>query len=168
MSMMGLPPNSIGIEQEPPKEESAHEEEQEERDCTPFLRALIPDDPKLLVAMEYFLLASPTRQLSQLGDRESLKKARDGARAAGDDMTARIDYESAAKIALYEGDRGAFEDLLSLAEKVTSSRDNFAELHRILLNNVDGALGIADEYYEEMAKGRAQASVANSNPNPSA
>jgi hypothetical protein len=167
MSMMGLPPNSIGLEQESPKDEPTHEEEQEERDYTPFLRALIPNDPKLFVSMEYFLLASPTRQLSQLGDRESLKSSGDGARAARDDTTARIDYESAAKIALYEGDRGVFEDLLSLAEKVTPSHYNFAEFHRVLLNNVDEALRIADEYYEEMAKGRGQASLTNSNSNPS-
>jgi hypothetical protein len=164
--MTGFTPNSMGAPEEDfGKGHFITEETEQEPEYTSTLQELIPNDRRLFVAMEYFLLASPTRQLSQLGDMDSLKKEGDRAKSAGDKITARINYESAAKVALYEGDREAFESLLKLADNVTSGSDDYAQFHRTLLDHIDEAVRIADEYYEKTAEAHGRKTVA---ANPSA
>jgi hypothetical protein len=111
------------------------------------LRELIPDDQALYEAMEHFLLASPRRQVDQLGDRAGLRKSADEAKAAGKTVQARIDYESAAKLALYYHDKEDFIRMLELADEMTTEGDSFGQFHLTLLNNVDRAMEIADKYF---------------------
>jgi hypothetical protein len=111
------------------------------------LRELIPDDQALYEAMEHFLLASPRRQADQLGDRAGVRKSADEAKAAGKTMQARVDYESAAKLALYYHDKEDFIRMLELADAMTTERESFSQFHRTLLNNVDRAMEIADKYF---------------------
>jgi hypothetical protein len=127
----------------------------------PRLDVLIPGDPELREAMEYFLLAAPQRQLDQLGDPQVLKRSGDKAGAAGDNMTARINYENAAKIALYYDNAEDFENMLRSAESVTPSTEGFSQFHRTLLSQVESALKIAKIYYGQIAKTRAAIAKAN-------
>jgi len=147
--MMGLPPEGLDVAEEFRKDMVR---ESEEPDYAPRLEALIPDDRRLFVAMQYFLLASPARQLSQLGDVESLRRSGDQSKTAGDDLMARINYENAAKIALYEGDETAFETLLRLADSISGGQGEFGEYHRTLLIDVEKDVRIAKEYYSHIAK----------------
>jgi hypothetical protein len=122
------------------------EEEQEKPLQRPELTRFVPKDNELYEPMEFFLLGSPKRQLLQGGDSETLRKAADEAMAKGSKTFARINYESAAKIALYKQDRVSFEQSLEMAEVVTSD-DQFGRYHRILLQRIDEAMRIAKEYY---------------------
>jgi hypothetical protein len=146
--MMRPPKDETEMRQELREGELEREEEEEERsEKTAPLKSLIPDDPSLYEAMEYFLLGSPKRQLEELGDPAALKRVADEAKSSGNDIAARINYESAAKIALYEHNRDSFKSLLELADEVTSQGEEFKEFHRTLLNNADRAMKVADEYY---------------------
>jgi hypothetical protein len=148
--MSGIPIDNINVKKEFEREAV----QDEEPDYTPILRELVPDDPKLYAAMEFFLLASPARQIAQLGDYASLKEKGDQARSSEDRLMARIDYESAAKVALYEQDRQAVEELLTLSEKVTAPGEHFGELHRTLLGEIDKAMRIARDYYARIQQSR--------------
>jgi hypothetical protein len=147
--MMRAPPGESEMAQEPSESKLEREVESEEagqKAGTPLL-TLIPNDRDLFEAMEFFLLASPSRQVQQLGDWPSLKKVAEEAKSSGNTLFARINYESAAKIALYEQNKEEFRSLLTLAEEVTTSGERFGEFHRILLDKTDQALQIAREYY---------------------
>jgi hypothetical protein len=117
------------------------------------LKSLIPNNPKLLEAMEYFLLASPERQLGQLGDLDNVRKTAEQSQQSGNLLMARINYESAAKIALYEENKGAFQDMLSSAQKVTPPEEKYGEYHTTLLNNIDTAMQVAKQYYSRIPHG---------------
>jgi hypothetical protein len=126
------------------------EEEQRMIQSRPSLAKFIRDDRDLYEAMEFFLLGSPKRQIMQDGGQASLKKTADEAKISGDKLAARINYESAAKVALYEQDAAGFKDMLELAEGVTSEDDKFGRFHRALLLDVDETMRVAREYYAEL------------------
>jgi len=119
---------------------------------SPSLESFIKDDPALLEAMEFFLLLRPEDSTLELGEPGSLKVRGDEARAAGDDVTARILYESAAKIALYRQRKDEFRDLLALAGEVTAPGDRFDGFHRTLLRELDEAVRVAGEFYRELGR----------------
>jgi len=128
------------------------EEQQTVHNAVP-LETLVPDDASLREAMEYFLLAAPDRQLEQLGEPSALKKTADEAMNSGDRLSARIAYESAAKIELYMQNKEEFNRLLTLAEKATPPGGRFKELHRVLLDKIDRAMQVAKDYYASFVDG---------------
>jgi hypothetical protein len=113
------------------------------------LGELVPDNQMLRKAMEYFLLGSPERQLVQLGDVNSLRTEAEKAKAKGDKIRARIHYESAAKVALYEDRLTEFKQSLLLANEVTGKNERYFEFHRTLLQNLDEVRLIADKFYSQ-------------------
>ncbi len=70
--------------------------------------------------------ALPKRQQMQEGESESIRGAADEARMPGDNLSARINYESAPKMAIYEHDREALKELLELATGLRTSRGSGA------------------------------------------
>ncbi len=116
----------------------------------PSLEALVANGMALHDAMEYFLLLNPREQVAQLGEPEDLKRTADEARASGDKILARIDYECAAKIALYRQRRDMFLSMLSPAEKVTPPNQRFSTFHRVLMRESDAAFRIAKDFYSEL------------------
>jgi hypothetical protein len=128
------------------KLEQEVEEEQANPPQRPSLEKLVAKDRDLYQALEFFLLASPKRQLMQEGEPASIKEVADEARLSGNNLSARINYESAAKMALYEQDREALKELLELADGVTNV-ERFRGYHRAILQNLDEAIRIAKEYY---------------------
>jgi hypothetical protein len=115
----------------------------------PSLGDLVPDNPVLLEALEYFLLGSPERQLVQLGDLGSLRTKAEKAKAKGDRTLARINYESAAKVALYEDRPTDFKESLLRANEVTDKNERYFGFHRTLLQNLVEVRRIADEFYSQ-------------------
>jgi len=127
-----------GAEQEQSREETPQ--------IRPSLKDLVPNAPEFYEALEYFLLGDPERQISQLGEPDSLLTKGDTARAAGDNLHARVEYESAAKIAIYEQNKEAAKKFLVLAEEV-SDNEKYSGFHRTLLKDIDQVVRIAKAYY---------------------
>jgi hypothetical protein len=118
----------------------------------PQLVELVPNDRSLYEAMEFFLLINPREQISSLGDFATVKRTADEARSAGDDLQARINYETAAKIALYNQNRKLFVSMLTLADGVTPTDQDFAAFHRTLLTKTDEAMRVARDFYAELER----------------
>ena len=113
------------------------------------LRDLVPNDEKLYVAMQTFLLGDPKRQLPLLGTSDSLLIKGDEEKSRGENSMARFDYETAAKIELYRMNRQAFEKFLRLANDIAVSGDRDKVFLETLIANEDEALRISKEYYRE-------------------
>jgi hypothetical protein len=126
------------------------EEEQERPKSPPSLQKLIPNNQGLYEAMEFFLLGSPKRQVLQEGGLESLKKTADQERDSGNKIMARINYESAARIAIYEQNKDEVKEFLELADGVTGDDERFSKFHRTLLSDLDETMRVAQQYYSEL------------------
>ena len=128
------------------------EREQEKPPERPPLEKFVPKGSSLYEAIEFVLLGSPRRQMMQNGDSISLEKVADDSAKARDRVGARINYESAARVALYERDRERFRRMVERAEEFTSDGQRFSMLHKTLLENLNDILRIATEYYDEFEK----------------
>lgn len=128
------------------KVEQEVEQEQSKPIHRPKLEDFVRKGQDLYEAMEFFILASPKRQALQDGSSASLRKQGDEARQAGNNILARINYESAAKLALYEQDRESLKTLLEMADEVTKV-ERFKNYHHVLLRNLDQVMKIAKDYY---------------------
>src|ERR1700730_7574244 len=73
------------------------------------LKDFIPNDEKMFVALQNFLLADPERQVAMLGDTDLLVTKGDAAKARGDKLVARMSYETAAKIEIYKQNKESAE-----------------------------------------------------------
>ena len=126
---------------------------------TPELQRYVPEDGALYRAMEFFLLLNPEEQALRLGEPDALKLSADEAKASGNHLLARINYESAAKIALFRQNRTQFTSMVSLADQVTPADQEFAALHRTLLRETDAAMRVARDYYGELTRLRRSAGL---------
>jgi len=137
-------------ETERPEEIKTKEQEEKGHSKSDLrLRQLAPNDEKLYLALENFLLADPKTQIPNFGgDSDSLIEKGDEARSRGNKMMARANYETAAKIAIFKQNRDRAIRFLALAEEVTETEDTkHSELHKTILANMDKVLRISKEYY---------------------
>ena len=117
------------------------------------LELLAPNNPKMYHALQNFLLADPERQIIQLGDAESFKKKADEElKRGGDKLTARVNYEYAAKIEIYNQNRENASTYLTLARNMTNENDPHHEYCETMLSNMDEAMRISKEYYDKVAR----------------
>jgi hypothetical protein len=125
--------------------------EQEKPAKRPPLDSLVPRNDELFAAMEFILLGSPERQILQGGDLPALERTAEEAARSGNGTRARIEFESAARVALFEQNKDKLGDMLERADEFSAKGDSFSRMHQILLKNLDKAMGVAREYYSELA-----------------
>ncbi|MDG6998661.1 MAG: hypothetical protein JRN15_06050 [Nitrososphaerota archaeon] len=75
---------------------------------------------------------------------ESIIQAGDSAKANGDNLMARVNYETAARIALYEQNKDEVIRCVTLAEQAQPR-----ELHKTLLSKIDKVMTISHRYYHD-------------------
>jgi hypothetical protein len=111
------------------------------------LRDLAPND-ELYEAMENFLLGDPKNQIPQLGDPAEILGKEDSTASKGEDLIARAQYETLAKVAIYKQEPELVKKSLDEAAKATNPADRHARMQKTIQNNMDEVLRIAREYYE--------------------
>jgi hypothetical protein len=111
------------------------------------LRDLVPND-EIYEAMENFLLGDPENQIQLLGDPNEILAKADEAKGKGEDLIARAQYETLAKIAIYKQDRRLAQKSLELAGTATNPSDRHANMQKSILANLDQVIRIARDYYK--------------------
>jgi hypothetical protein len=115
------------------------------------LKQLVKDD-NLYEAMENFLLGDPANQIPQLGEPEEIIAKSKHKVTGGVDLMLRADFETAAKIAIYEQKTELAKDSLELAYNVTSPEDKHARMQRTILEDLSEVMNIASDYYTTKEK----------------
>jgi hypothetical protein len=115
------------------------------------LKELVPNDA-IYEAMENFLLGDPESQIPQLGSSDVILGKADNATAKGEDLMARAQFETMAKVAIYQQDRELAKKSLELASKVTNPSDRHAWMQKTIMDNLDDVMGIARDYYRTKEK----------------
>lgn len=110
------------------------------------LQKLVSDDPKMLAALQNFLIVDPERQLPLLDNVETLLAKGNAARDQGFDQAARADYEIAAKIEIYKQNKESAASFLVLAEGVSEKLGAHFQYQETLLADMDKALRISLAY----------------------
>jgi hypothetical protein len=110
------------------------------------LRDLAPTD-QIYEAMENFLLGDPENQIPLLGEPGEIIGKGNEAKEKGEDLVARAQYETMAKVAIYKQDKDLAKSSLEYAEQVTDPADRHARMQRTILENLDQVIGIAKDYY---------------------
>lgn len=106
---------------------------------------LVANDQKMYLAMQNFLLLAPDRQIPQLGEVSSLLARGDTAKASGNNLEARADYETAAKIEIYNQNKESARSCLILAEAVSEEQQHH-EFQETMLADIDEVLRISKAY----------------------
>lgn len=107
------------------------------------LKSIVGDNQQMYDAMENFLLGSP-KEMRLLGEVSSLLIKGDAAKAAGDNIGARVDYETAAKIEIYNQNKDGASNCIAQAEEVSESKHH--EFQETMLANMDEVLRISKAY----------------------
>jgi hypothetical protein len=113
------------------------------------LKELVSTD-EMYYAIEYFLLGDPKRQIEQLGDIEGLVEKGNSSKAESDNVKARYNYETAAKIELFRGNKDGLRRFLTFAQEVTEPNDKYFKFQRTILDNIDETLRVANNYYQSI------------------
>jgi hypothetical protein len=140
-------PATVGGNEEPAIEVAERKKDEKVHEyADKRLQSLVKSD-EMYYAMEYFLLGDPERQISQLGDSETLLKQGDESKAKDQIVYARTNYETAAKIAIYRGDKEMARKCLVKAQEVTEQDDKRYRLMTTLIDGIDEATSVARSYY---------------------
>jgi hypothetical protein len=115
------------------------------------LRKLTPDD-RMYEAMENFLLGDPESQIQLLGTKEEILGKADEARSKGENLIARAQYETMAKVAIYQQNADLTKKSLDLAATVTDPSDKHATMQKTIEGNVNQVIKIARDYYQTKEK----------------
>ena len=110
------------------------------------LKDIVVDDQRLYFAMQNFLLTSPQRQLPLLDEVSLLVTKGDVAKAAGKNLEARADYETAARIEIFEQHKESARTCLELADGVSENASQHHEFHQTMLANMDEVLRISRDF----------------------
>ena len=109
------------------------------------LNELCQGDSRLHKALSNFLLLEPQRQLPFLGTAEDFAKKASSALARNNPIEARTDFETAARIEIYNGN---IEKVKTFLEKAQGLPDKYGEESRLtLLANLERAIEIAAQYF---------------------
>jgi hypothetical protein len=110
------------------------------------LKDFIPNDEKMFAALQNFLLADPERQVAMLGATDSLLAKGDAAKAKGDKLVARMNYETAAKIEIYKQNRDTAEKSIRLANEVSERNDLHRASYETMLGNMNEVMRVSKLY----------------------
>lgn len=114
------------------------------------LRELAKSD-SMFRGLENFILADPERQIEDLETSKLVSEAEQAERR-GDSAIGRADYETAAKIAIYNLNKQDAQRYLGMAHKVTTKEDEHYQFQQTLLNNLDEVLQVSSEYYRTVPR----------------
>ncbi len=112
------------------------------------LKNLVISDPKMFAALQNFLIVDPERQIPLLDSVSTLLAKGDAAKAQGNRMTARADYEIAAKIEIYRQNKDSARTFLVLAEGVSDKGQPHHEYQETMLANMDKVMRISNEFQD--------------------
>lgn len=112
------------------------------------LKELVAKDEKMYHALQNFLLAGGDGQIARLGKVGDLLAKGDSAKAKGNNRSARVDYETAAKIEIYNQNRESARNCLILAESVSDKGETHHEFHETMLADMDEVLRISKAYHD--------------------
>ncbi|MDG7001705.1 MAG: hypothetical protein JRN15_21615 [Nitrososphaerota archaeon] len=107
-------------------------------------------DERLHKAISNFLLLRPAEQISQLDSTETLIRKAESA-GKGDQTTARISLETAARIEIYKGDKERVRMLLERAQQLSTDGSVNRET---MLSKLDDVMRISREYYHQKQQSR--------------
>jgi hypothetical protein len=107
------------------------------------LKDIVVGNQRLYFAMQYFLITSPARQIPQLGGVDLLLGKADAAKAFGKNLEARVHYETAARIEIFEQHRESARKCLELADGVSDNASQQHEFHETMLANMDEVLRVS-------------------------
>jgi hypothetical protein len=110
------------------------------------LENLALDDPNMYAALQNFLIVDPGRQIPLLDDVNTLQVKGDAAKADGNNMSARADYEVAAKIEIYKQNKESATNFLVLAEGVSDKQLEHHRYQETMLADMDKVLRISKSY----------------------
>ncbi len=105
-------------------------------------------DDEFHEVVRHYLLAEPERQIEQLGRVETLLADAERVGEKGQRTLARVNYELAAKIEIYNQNKEGAEKCLRLAEKVTDKEQDH-RAHKMMLGRIDDVLRISNEYHRK-------------------
>lgn len=141
---------AIGGNQEPIEAaEQIKKDEEVHEYADARLKSLVKSDD-MYYALEYFLLGDPQRQVTQLGDSESLLQKGDDAKSKNNYIIARTNYESAAKVEIYKGNKDAARKCLVKGLEAAEEDDKRSRLMTTLIDSIDEALSVAKSYYDAL------------------
>jgi len=112
------------------------------------LKNLIVSNPKMYAALQNFLIVDPERQIPLLDDVNKLLTKGDEAKAQGNRMTARADYEIAAKIEIYRQNKESARTFLVLAEGVSDKGQPHYQYQETMLADMDKVMRISNEFQD--------------------
>ena len=110
------------------------------------LEKLVTDDPNMYAALRNFLIVDPERQMPLLEAVSALLAKGDAAKAQGNNLTARADYEIAAKIEIYKQNKDSATSFLVLAEGVSDREQQHFGYQETMLADMDKVLRISSAY----------------------
>ncbi len=116
-----------------------------------LLDELCGDDSELKKALTLVLLLNPARTSKMGGIDSHLEKAK-GYEEKGDEVRARVEYQVAGELALYDGNLAHVQKLFKKAAEADPDYDhkNIYEFF-IRRENAEKAVNIAKEYYKRSA-----------------
>jgi hypothetical protein len=112
------------------------------------LKNLSLSNPRMFAALQNFLIVDPERQIPLLDDVNKLLAKGDAAKAEGNRMTARADYEIAAKIEIYKQNKESAKTFLVLAEGVSDKGQPHHEYQETMLADMDTVMRISNEFQD--------------------
>ena len=110
------------------------------------LENLVTDEPKMYAALQNFLIVDPERQIPLLDSVSALSARGDASKAEGNSLSARADYEVAAKIEIYRQNKVSAMNFLVLAESVSDKKLEHFGYQQTMLANMDKVLSISRAY----------------------
>ncbi len=110
------------------------------------LGSLVSDDPNMYAALQNFLIVDPERLIPLFDDVGTLLAKGDAAKAQGNNLTARADYEIAAKIEIYRQNKDSATNFLVLAEGVSDKGQQHFGYQETMLADMDKVLRISKAY----------------------
>lgn len=110
------------------------------------LKGLVANNQRMYFALQNFLLGAPDRQIPLLGEVSLLLARGDASRAKGNNMAARVDYETAAKIEIYKQNKDSARNCLVRAEEVSEKEQAHHEFQETMLADMDEVLRISKGY----------------------
>ena len=110
------------------------------------LKDIVMDNQRLYFAMQSFLILSPARQIPQLGGVGLLVAKGDAAKAIGKNLEARVDYETAARIEIFEQHKESARNCLELADGVSENVSQHHEFHETMLADMDEVLRVSKAF----------------------
>jgi hypothetical protein len=112
------------------------------------LKNLVVSDPKMFAALQNFLIVDPERQIPLLDSVGVLMAKGDAAKSQGNRMTARADYEIAAKIEIYRQNKESARSFLVLAEGVSDKGQPHYQYQETMLADMDKVMRISNEFQD--------------------